>query len=162
MPVPNNNFFSTILLASLFVGAQIKLSAAESELGNNSEGHINIALRIAATDLNLLASVDTNALDETRQFVFPVCFMYIDSQYVSVNVADLDAGSLKITGVNGEEIPYQVSIGKSAGEAKVRASNSSACLADSELEVSVRLLPMESAQEMSAVNGTINFLIKSE
>jgi len=146
----------TTVFSSFYV-----LFAADGGLGVNSTASSDVSLAITQTELNRVSSEVANRLQSTRQTNFPVCFMFIDSPYVNVNVVDLQEEGFAFNRTGENAIPYAISLGESAGELKVRANTGPACMEESALKVNISLLPAESDPEPVAIHGKLHFLIKS-
>lgn len=138
--------------------------AADGYVGNSSTGSVYLSLRIGASEIGLLPNGISSELRTTSSASFPVCIGYIDSEFVSINVADLNQGGMALTSDDGSKISYQISLGAESGlvEAKVKTARDSSCATGSDLNVNVTLLPTANQQDLTSIKGTFNFLVKSE
>lgn len=163
----------TSISLALFCFAQLPLAsiissalAADGVLGESSTGRAYVSLRIGSTEIGQLSSDISSKLTATSSTNFPVCIGYIDSQFVSINVADLNQEGMTLTSADGTKVPYQISLGTDSEsgleEAKIRAVSDSNCGAGSGLSVNVTLLPTADQEDLGSINGTFNFLVKSE
>lgn len=166
MSIATKQVLSVMLRCAALAAIPGVAQAADNSPGDTSSGRIYITLQIGANELSQLAPDVATQLQATSNVSFPVCFTYVDSQYVSVSVADLKQGGFSLTGSDGQTIPYQISLGggsePDAPQSKVRAINNVACDSESALEVNVSLLPGTALTQLQAIGGKFNFLIKSE
>ena len=164
---PKAEILAVICVLQLSLGlVASEAQAAEGILGESSDGSVYVTLRIGANDVEQLSAAVTSELRSTNSTSFPICISYVDSLYVSINVTDLNQQGMTLTSADGTEIPYVISLGteSSAGseETKVKANSDSTCAAGSEFSVNVTLLPTADQADLTGINGTFSFLVKSE
>lgn len=174
--------------ALLCMPAFVEISAQEAndgDLGPQSSGRVNMSLEITnrpnpTLQLNnpgggvakipgFLESTLLRALGQYRNVEIPVCLARNGASEFTVSVDSDENDDMMLTGVNGEQIPYEVNIKGNRGNGKdfekkaqyIQPENG-ACDTGSALKMQITLPETSSLESAALLRGRFRLIITAE
>lgn len=177
-----------VLCVALGLSAMLEASAQtidEGRIGAFSSARINMTFRITseldaesqqitigegvARIPGFLQGNLAKALIEDGNIEFPVCLAYNNGKEMTVSVDPEDSSEWMLEGLNGERIPYSVSIRGNSGQGsgndkKVQYTppDVSTCEIDNALKVNVTLTEQQRWQRAALLRGQFRLFISAE